>query len=59
MEVRVGERLLCLAVLFSVLCVDSVLGKYVRGVVNTKEVSVCFSPSTFNLLPCDNDPTAH
>lgn len=59
MEVRVGERLLCLAVLSSVLCMDSVLGKYVRGVVNTKEVSVCFPPpSIFNLLPCDNDPTA-
>lgn len=56
MEVRVGERLLCLAVLSSVLCMDSVLGKYVRGVVNTKEVSVC--SSIFNLLPCDNDPTA-
>uniref|UniRef100_A0A8D3CJZ2 Transmembrane protein 145 n=1 Tax=Scophthalmus maximus TaxID=52904 RepID=A0A8D3CJZ2_SCOMX len=37
MEVRVGERLLCLAVLFSVLCVDSALGKYVKGIVNTKE----------------------
>uniref|UniRef100_A0A3B4WDW0 Transmembrane protein 145 n=1 Tax=Seriola lalandi dorsalis TaxID=1841481 RepID=A0A3B4WDW0_SERLL len=37
MEVRVGERLLCLAVLSSVLCVDSVLGKYVKGIVNTKE----------------------
>lgn len=39
MELRVGERLLCVAALSSLLCVDSVLGKYVRGVVNTKEVS--------------------
>lgn len=39
MEVRVGERLLCLAVLSSVFFVDSVLGKYVKGIVNTKEVS--------------------
>lgn len=39
MEVRVGERLLCLAVLSSVLYVDSVFGKYVKGIVNTKEVS--------------------
>lgn len=51
MEVRVGERLLCLAVLFSVLCMDSVLGKYVRGVVNTKEVSVC-SPPPLSLICC-------
>lgn len=42
MEVRVGERLLYLAVLSSVLCVDLVLGKYVKGIVNTKEVSVVF-----------------
>lgn len=43
MEVRVGERLLCLVVLSSVLFVDSVLGKYVKGIVNTKEVSAaCF-----------------
>lgn len=42
MEVRVGERLLCLAVLSSVFCVDSVLGKYVKGIVNTKEVSAVF-----------------
>lgn len=45
MEVRVGERLLYLAVLSSVFCVDLVLGKYVKGIVNTKEVSVvvfCF-----------------
>lgn len=39
MEVRVGEKLLCLAVLSSVFLVDSVLGKYVKGIVNTKEVS--------------------
>lgn len=51
MEVRVGERLLCLAVLSSVLCMDSVLGKYVRGVVNTKEVSVCFPPP-LSLICC-------
>ncbi|TMS10514.1 Transmembrane protein 145 [Larimichthys crocea] len=37
MEVRVGEKLLCLAVLSSVFLVDSVLGKYVKGIVNTKE----------------------
>uniref|UniRef100_A0A3B3TXA5 Transmembrane protein 145 n=1 Tax=Poecilia latipinna TaxID=48699 RepID=A0A3B3TXA5_9TELE len=37
MEVRVGERLLWLAVLSTVLCVDSVFGKYVKGIVNTKE----------------------
>lgn len=43
MEVRVGERLLCLAVLCSVLCVDSVFGKYVKGTVNTKEVRVVVS----------------
>lgn len=42
MEVRVGERLLCLAVLSSVFFVDSVLGKYVKGIVNTKEVSAVF-----------------
>lgn len=52
MEVRVGERLLCLAVLSSVLCMDSVLGKYVRGVVNTKEVSVCFPPPPLSLICC-------
>ncbi|XP_071029988.1 transmembrane protein 145-like isoform X2 [Oncorhynchus clarkii lewisi] len=34
---EVCERLLCLAVVSSVLCVGSVLGKYVRGIVNTKE----------------------
>lgn len=43
MEVRVGERLLCLAVLSSVLCVDSVFGKYVKGIINTKEVRADFS----------------
>ncbi|KAK5861871.1 hypothetical protein PBY51_017313 [Eleginops maclovinus] len=37
MEVRVGERLLCLALLCSSFFVDSVLGKYVKGIVNTKE----------------------
>ncbi|KAF7227071.1 transcript variant X1 [Nothobranchius furzeri] len=37
MELRFGERLLWLSVLSSVLCVDSVLGKYVKGIVNTKE----------------------
>lgn len=46
MEVRVGERLLWLAVLSSVLSVDSVLGKYVKGIVNTKEVS----PGVFYFL---------
>lgn len=56
MEVRVGERLLYLAVLSSVLCVDSVLGKYVRGIVNTKEVSVVFFFFT-SLISCDNDTT--
>ncbi|CAB1333993.1 unnamed protein product [Coregonus sp. 'balchen'] len=34
---EICERLLCLAVVSSVLCVGSVLGKYVRGIVNTKE----------------------
>ena len=48
MEVRVGERLLCLAVLSSVFLVDSVLGKYVKGIVNTKEVSAgCLFPPLF------------
>ena len=42
MEVRLCERLLCLAVLFSVLCVAPVLGKYVKGIVNTKEVRLVF-----------------
>uniref|UniRef100_A0A3Q2D2P0 Transmembrane protein 145 n=1 Tax=Cyprinodon variegatus TaxID=28743 RepID=A0A3Q2D2P0_CYPVA len=37
MEVRVGERLLWLVVLSTVLCVDSVYGKYVKGIVDTKE----------------------
>ncbi|KAF3839328.1 hypothetical protein F7725_018045 [Dissostichus mawsoni] len=37
MEVRVGERLLCMALLCSGFFVDSVLGKYVKGIVNTKE----------------------
>ncbi|KAG7276216.1 hypothetical protein CRUP_004807 [Coryphaenoides rupestris] len=37
MEVRFCGRLLCLAALFTVLCVESVLGKHVKGVVNTKE----------------------
>ncbi|KAM8735884.1 transmembrane protein 145 [Acanthopagrus schlegelii] len=37
MEVRVGERLLCLAALSCVFFADSVLGKYVKGIVNTKE----------------------
>lgn len=45
MELRVGERLLCVAALSSLLCVDSVLGKYVRGVVNTKEVSLLLLPA--------------
>lgn len=56
MEVRVGERLLYLAVLSSVFCVDSVLGKYVKGIVNTKEVSVVFFFFT-SLISCDNDTT--
>lgn len=58
MEVRVGERLLCLAVLSSVLCVDSVFGKYVKGIVNTKEVRVCFrflSVSMELVDTCDDD----
>lgn len=45
MELRVGERLLCVAALSSLLCVDSVFGKYVRGVVNTKEVSLLLLPA--------------
>lgn len=48
MEVRVGVRLLYLAVLSSVLGVHLVLGKYVKGIVNTKEVSVVLF---FPLLP--------
>ena len=35
---EVCERLLCLAVVSSVFGFGSVLGKYVRGIVNTKEV---------------------
>lgn len=43
MEGRLGERLLWLAALSGVLCVDLVCGKYVKGIVDTKEVSaVCF-----------------
>lgn len=49
MEVRVGERLLWLAVLSTVLCVDSVFGKYVKGIVNTKEVRAEF------VSPCAAD----
>lgn len=56
MEVRVGERLLYLAVLSSVFCVDLVLGKYVKGIVNTKEVSVVVFFFT-SLISCDNDTT--
>lgn len=52
MEVRVGERLLWLTVLSSLLFVDSALGKYVRGVVNTKEVSALH---LLNLFPRDED----
>ncbi|KAM8870463.1 transmembrane protein 145 isoform 2-T2 [Spinachia spinachia] len=37
MEVRVGETLLRLSVLSSVFFVQPVLGKYVKGLVNTKE----------------------
>lgn len=36
---EVCERVLKLAVVSSVLSVATVLGKYVRGIVNTKEVS--------------------
>ena len=42
MEVRFCGRLLCLAALFTVLCVASVFGKHVKGIVNTKEVRICF-----------------
>lgn len=49
MEVRVGERLMWLAVLSTVLCVDSVFGKYVKGIVNTKEVRAEF------VSPCAAD----
>ena len=42
MEVRFCGRLLCLAALFTVLCVESVFGKHVKGIVNTKEVRICF-----------------
>ncbi|KAK5921850.1 hypothetical protein CgunFtcFv8_019171 [Champsocephalus gunnari] len=53
MEVRVGERLLCMALLCSGFFVDSVLGKYVKGIVNTKEVSAV---SFFlNVTTCVND----
>lgn len=55
MEVRVGERLLCLAVLSSVLCVDSVFGKYVKGIVNTEEVSAVFLLPPEFVATCDND----
>ncbi|KAM3873276.1 transmembrane protein 145 [Diretmus argenteus] len=37
MEVRFGERLLCFAALSALLCVGSVVGKYVKGIVDTKE----------------------
>lgn len=50
MEVRVGVRLLYLAVLSSVLGVDLVLGKYVKGIVNTKEVSVVSPPPSLPFL---------
>lgn len=50
MEVRGGERLLYLAVLFGVFCAPSTLGKYVKGIVNTKEVSVDFTVIIFGLL---------
>ncbi|KAI4810960.1 hypothetical protein KUCAC02_013887, partial [Chaenocephalus aceratus] len=51
MEVRVGERLLCMALLCSGFFVDSVLGKYVKGIVNTKEdwlflTRFAFSPTS-------------
>lgn len=39
MEVRGGEKLVHLAVLFGVFCAHLALGKYVKGIVNTKEVS--------------------
>lgn len=50
MEVRVGERLLCLAVLSCVFFADSVLGKYVKGIVNTKEVSAAGFIWLFSLV---------
>jgi len=37
------EKVLGLAVVSSMLCVGSVFGKYVRGIVNTKEVSIMFT----------------
>lgn len=37
------EKVLGLAVVSSMLCVGSVLGKYVKGIVNTKEVSIVFT----------------
>ncbi len=37
------EKVLGLAMVSSILCVGSVLGKYVRGIVNTKEVSIMFT----------------
>lgn len=39
MEARVAERLVHLALLSCVLCVVPALGKYVKGIVDTKEVS--------------------
>lgn len=43
MEVRGGERLAYLALLFSVFCAHLTLGKYVKGIVDTKEVSILFT----------------
>lgn len=39
MEARVAERLVYLALLSGVLCVEPAVGKYVKGIVDTKEVS--------------------
>lgn len=44
------EKVLGLAVVSSILCVGSVLGKYVRGIVNTKEVSRVFTFYTVMLV---------
>lgn len=44
------EKVLGLAVVSSMLCVGSVLGKYVKGIVNTKEVSIVFTFFTLVLV---------
>lgn len=54
MEVRGGERLAYLAVLFSVFCARLTLGKYVRGVINTKEVSDSTVIILGSLISCDS-----